>query len=256
MKNRIKTIILQHLTNITNEINIEADWIQKEVVEIIVVAILLVSMFVLSYKASEYVSSSHVETRENRTIVLDAGHGGDDPGKIGINGAVEKEINLAITKRLQSLLAANDITVVMTREDDNGMYDRTASNKKVQDMKNRLELVKKSKPALVVSVHQNSYHEESIHGAQVFYYKTSEEGKRAAEIMQNQLIKRVDKDNTREEKSNTSYYLLKKTDAPIIIVECGFLSNHNEAGLLVSEEYQEKLAWAIHMGILEYLNRK
>ncbi len=256
MKKKIDTIILNRLRKITNEVNIDPDWMKKEVVEIIVVAILLLSMFLLSYKASEYVNSTHVETQKNRTIVLDAGHGGDDPGKIGVNGAVEKDINLAVTKRVQSLLEANDITVIMTREDDDGMYDRTASNKKVQDMRKRLELIQVSNPALVVSIHQNSYHEESIHGAQVFYYKTSIEGKEAAELMQRQLILRVDKENKREEKANASYYLLKKTEVPIIIVECGFLSNQNEAGLLVSTEYQEKLAWAIHMGIMEYLNRK
>lgn len=256
MKKKIETFILYQLKKIANEINIDADWIKKEVVEIFVIAILLVSMFLLSYKASEYVNSTHVETEKNRIIVLDAGHGGDDPGKIGVNGAEEKDINLSITKRLQSLLEANNVTVIMTREDDNGMYDRTASNKKVQDMKKRLELIQKSDPALVISIHQNSYHEESIHGAQVFYYKTSQKGKEAAELMQKQLIQRVDKENTRAEKANASYYLLKKTEVPIIIVECGFLSNQNEAGLLVTEEYQEKLAWAIHMGIMEYLNRE
>lgn len=256
MKKKIETVILYRLSKITNEINIDAEWMKKEVVEIIIVAILLVSMFLLSYKASEYVNSTHVKIKENRTIVLDAGHGGDDPGKIAVNGAEEKDINLAIAKRVQALLKANDVDVIMTREDDDGMYDRTASNKKVQDMKKRLEFIEESNPALVVSVHQNSYHQEGIHGAQVFFYKTSKEGKQAAKIMQRQLIERVDKENTRVEKANTSYYLLKKTEVPIIIVECGFLSNQNEAGLLVTENYQEKLAWAIHMGIMEYLNRK
>lgn len=255
MKKKIAKVMYR-LRKYTNELNIDTDWMREDVVEIIVVAILLVSMFLLSYKAAEYVNSTDVKTQENRKIVLDAGHGGDDPGKIAVNGAEEKDINLAIAKRVQALLKANDVDVVMTRDDDDGMYDRTASNKKVQDMKKRLEFIEESNPALVVSIHQNSYHQEGIHGAQVFYYKTSEEGKEAAEIMQRQLIERVDKENTREEKANTSYYLLKKTEVAIIIVECGFLSNQNEAGLLVTEKYQEKLAWAIHMGIMEYLNRK
>ncbi|MDD3206399.1 MAG: N-acetylmuramoyl-L-alanine amidase [Lachnospiraceae bacterium] len=215
--------------------------------------LLILSMFLLSKSTAEYVMNQSPKV-QNKIIVIDAGHGGDDPGKIGVNKAEEKDINLSIAKRVKTLLEENDICVIMTREDNDGLYDRSASNKKVQDMKKRLELIEGSTPALTVSIHQNSYHQEGIHGAQVFYYETSEEGKRASEIMQKQLIERVDKENTRAQKANTSYYLLKKTKVPIIIVECGFLSNWEEAEKLVTEEYQERLAWAIHMGILEYLN--
>ena len=105
----------------------------------------------------------------------------------------------------------------------------------------------------MVSIHQNSYHEEYVKGAQVFYYATSQNSKRLADIIQEQL-KSLDSENRREAKGNDSYFLLKKTSKPIVIVECGFLSNREEAEKLSSDSYQEKMAWNIYMGIMEYLN--
>lgn len=151
-------------------------------------------------------------------------------------------------------LEAQDIKVVMTRTTEDGLYDESATNKKVQDMKKRIEIIDEIKPTIAVSIHQNSYQEEYVHGAQVFYYKNSEEGKLLAEILQKSLIQRADPANTRVPKDNDSYYLLKKTGTPIVIVECGFLSNWQEAELLITKEYQDRLAWSIHMGIMQYLN--
>lgn len=187
-------------------------------------------------------------------VVIDAGHGGNDPGKIGINGAEEKEINLQIAEKLAKYLKANDVRVIMTRESDEGLYDADASNKKVQDMKRRIALIEEAAPQITVSIHQNSYPEEYVHGAQVFFYTGSREGEELAESIQRQLVEKVDPGNKRQVKANDSYYLLKKTGVPIVIVECGFLSNGEEAEKLCSDEYQEELAWAIHMGILQYLN--
>lgn len=121
-------------------------------------------------------------------------------------------------------------------------------------MKNRIAMIDEASPDITVSIHQNSYTEEYVHGAQVFYYDGSPHGKELAEILQKQLVKRADPENKRQVKSNDSYYLLKKTSVPIVIVECGFLSNSSEAAKLCTEEYQKKIAWAIHMGIQQYLN--
>ncbi len=173
---------------------------------------------------------------------------------MGINGANEKDINLEIAELVKVFLEANDITVVMTRESDDGLYDADAPNKKVQDMKRRIALIDETAPALTVSIHQNSYPEEYVHGAQVFYYSGSTQGKRLAESIQTELVGRVDPENKRQVKANDSYYLLKKTGIPIVIVECGFLSNGAEAEKLCSPGYQERIAWAIHIGILRYLN--
>ncbi|MBE5869061.1 MAG: N-acetylmuramoyl-L-alanine amidase [Lachnospiraceae bacterium] len=187
-------------------------------------------------------------------VVIDAGHGGHDPGKVGINDALEKDINLQIAKLLEKFLTANDVDVIMTRQEDAGLNDADASNKKVQDMKRRIALIEEVKPDLVVSIHQNSYSEEYVHGAQVFYYTDSTVGKDLAQKIQTRLVEDLDPQNTRGIKANDSYYLLKKTQWPIVIVECGFLSNRAEAEKLISPHYQEKIAWSIHMGILQYLN--
>ena len=188
------------------------------------------------------------------TLVIDAGHGGIDPGKIGINGTPEKDLNLSIARKVKAYLTAEDITVVMTRDTEDGLYDANATNKKVQDMKRRIALIEETAPALTVSIHQNSYPEEYVHGAQVFYYSDSREGQLLAEKIQTRLISGVDPENKRQIKENSSYYLLKKTKTPIVIVECGFLSNRAEAQKLCSEEYQDEIAWEICTGILQYLH--
>lgn len=171
-----------------------------------------------------------------------------------MNGALEKDINLEIARLVKQFLEADDIQVVMTRENEGGLYDEDASNKKVQDMKRRIALIEKSNPQVTVSIHQNSYSEEYVHGAQVFYYTGSTQGQALAETIQKRLVETVDSENNRQVKANDSYYLLKKTGIPIVIVECGFLSNQIEADKLCSPLYQEKIAWAIHMGIIQYLN--
>ena len=148
----------------------------------------------------------------------------------------------------------SDIRVVLTRETSEGLYDAGASNKKVQDMKRRIGIIEENSPDVTVSIHQNSYPEEYVHGAQVFYYTGSEEGKALAEKIQRRLVEGVDPENKRQVKANDSYYLLKKTRVPIVIVECGFLSNAEESEKLCTEEYREKLAWQIHLGIVQYLN--
>lgn len=235
---------------------------QSRVLKLVMAGILLFSMFVVAREGAAYVFSNRVlesETgqaaeKERICVVIDAGHGGADPGKVGINGALEKDVNLEIALMLKKFLEAEDLTVVMTREDENGLYDENASNKKVQDMKRRLEIIEKADPALVVSIHQNSYHEEYVKGAQVFYYATSEKSRELADILQEQLAL-LDPENKRQAKGNDSYYLLKKTGKPIVIVECGFLSNQKEAEKLVTSLYQEKLAWNIHMGVMKYLSQ-
>lgn len=181
-------------------------------------------------------------------VVVDSGHGGSDPGKVGINGAIEKDVNLKIAIKLKSLLEEQGIKVIMTREDENGLADS-----KVEDLKKRVSIINQEKPLLAVSIHQNSYQGESIHGAQVFYFTHSQEGEKAAKIIQEALLE-ADSENTRSAKANDTYYMLKKTEVPVVIVECGFLSNQKEADLLVTEEYQQKVAEAVVNGIIKYIS--
>ncbi len=142
----------------------------------------------------------------------------------------------------------------MTRTTDTGLYDENASNKKVQDMKQRIQIIEEAQPDIAVSIHQNSYDEEYVKGAQVFYYGGSAAGEYAAGLIQDRLVKELDPENHRTSRANDSYYLLKKTGRPLVIVECGFLSNPEEAARLSDDYYQEKLAWHIHMALMQYLN--
>ncbi|MGN0165379.1 MAG: N-acetylmuramoyl-L-alanine amidase [Lachnospiraceae bacterium] len=183
------------------------------------------------------------------TIVIDPGHGGVDPGKVSGSGTEEKNINLSIALKLKPLLEAQGYKVVLTRETDEDIC--TGSYSKVEDLENRVDIISDSEAMYVISIHQNSYTDSSAHGAQVFYCNDSVPGKELAESIQNSLLM-VDPDNKRLAKSNNSYYLFLHTECPIVIVECGFLSNREEELLLMDEEYQNKIAIAIEKGIHEY----
>lgn len=232
--------------------------------------VFIIAMLILSGQTAEYVTTGGTDVIIYRKdtdsageeaagkklkVVIDAGHGGIDPGKVGINQALEKDINLQIAKKVKKYLELSDVEVIMIREEDGGLYQEDTSNKKVQDMKNRVSLIDSSGADLAVSIHQNSYHEEYVKGAQAFYYATSLQGETIAEVMQETLVETLDKENGRKAKANDSYYLLKKTETPIIIVECGFLSNREEAEKLKEDAYQERMAWAICKGILRYGNK-
>lgn len=223
--------------------------------ETLMAVLLLTFVYLISRRAGMMVSGQNVVAGwKQPVVVIDSGHGGNDPGKIGVDGSLEKDINLQIAKKLKAYLEASDVKVVMTREDDRGLYQESDRNKKMADMKNRCALITETAPDLIVSIHQNSYHEESVYGGQVFYYKSSEKGKQLAELIQKRFDYVLGEKNRRLAKSNGNYYLLLHVKEPIVIVECGFLSNWNEAAALKMDEYQERMAWTIHMGIMEYLN--
>ena len=238
---------------------------EQKVLRAVMVCLLLMSMAILGRETAAYVETvnavnalqgNNADTDGIQTVVIDAGHGGDDPGKIGINGAPEKDINLRITEKLRQYLEADGIRVVLTRETEDGLYDASAPNKKVQDMKRRIEKIEQTDPVLTVSIHQNSYPEEYVHGAQVFYYNGSSGGEQLAGLIQTQLVQDLDPENHRQIKPNDSYYLLKKTKGTIVIVECGFLSNAEEDLLLQSGAYQTKLASALAASWLQWLDEE
>lgn len=205
----------------------------------------------------QYIQSENGFGEQRKAVVVvDPGHGGTDPGKVGISGQLEKDINLEIAKKLKTYLEASDVTVVLTRDKDMGLYSSGDAHKKMADMRKRCQLIEEAKPDLVISIHQNSYHEEAIRGGQVFYYKTSVKGKKLAQILQERFDYVLGDANKRQAKANDNYYLLLHVKEPIVIAECGFLSNREEAGKLETEEYQDRLAWTLHMGIMEYLNQE
>lgn len=225
----------------------------KKYLNVIVVFLVIVAVLVIP-KGIILVMQRQKADSEKLVIIIDPGHGGSDPGKVGINGANEKEVNLSISLKLKKILEQNDYEVLMTRTEDVGLYSESDPNKKRADLRNRVNLINQSAAVIAVSIHQNSFTQESSKGAQVFYHGESKEGEELANILQNQLKDTIKDGNHRVAKPNESYYMLKETKCPLVIVECGFLSNSLEAQLLCSDEYQEKIAWAIHLGISHYLS--
>lgn len=184
----------------------------------------------------------------NRTVIIDAGHGGGDPGAVGSTGTLEKDINLNIALKLQQFLEQNASNVLMTRVED----EMLAENKR-EDMKIRKKLRDENSGDVFISIHLNSFPQANCEGAQTFY-ADNEESKLLAEKIQKNMVKYLDEDNARIAKKLTDVYLLKNVSIPSVIVECGFLSNSKEEKLLSDEEYQSKVAFSIYMGILEYFN--
>ena len=211
-------------------------------IELVIFLLIVAGFVILNRNLGKTASVVQVEAVE-KTIVLDPGHGGIDPGKVGINGVIEKEINLEIAAKVKTLLEEKGFAVAMTREQDE-MLDGT----KREDMKKRVEIINEIKPDLAVSIHQNSYTDPEVSGAQTFYYSESEEGRLYAELIQNQLLE-FDKTNHRQAKANNNYYLLTRTEVPAVIVECGFLSNEKEAVKLSDHTYQEEISKVIVDGI-------
>lgn len=199
---------------------------------------------------------SDKEGKAAPVVVIDAGHGGADPGKVGQSGTLEKEINLSLALKLREYLERDGIQVVLTRETDDGLYSAGAQNKKREDMAARVRIISEVQPELAVSIHQNSYPTAECKGAQMFYYKGSEESRQLAELLQTTFLEVLQDGNKRQAKENAEYYLLRKTACPIVIAECGFLSNPSEEALLKTEEYQEKVAEALYLGIKQYILEK
>lgn len=226
---------------------------KKKWFQVSMAIVLLLGVWALSREAASLVQTS---SGEKQVIVIDSGHGGEDPGVVGIDGRKEKEINLKIAKELKKQLEKNGYQVVMTRDSDEGLYDADAANKKVQDLQRRCEIIKENQPVLTVSIHQNSYQQESVCGPQVFYYTHSAEGAKLAKCLQDTLNEQLEVESPRVEKANSTYYLLKRSEGVLTIVETGFLTNKKEAELLDTKAYQKKVAKAICQGIQVYLEGK
>lgn len=222
----------------------------KKKIELVMAFLLLVGAIVASKKLSEIVedASSKNLKKEDVVIVIDPGHGGEDPGKVGVNDALEKDINLKIGEKLRVLLEDEGIQIIMTREDD------FVPESKKEDLKKRVELINEVNPDIVVCVHQNSFTDQTVAGPQVFYHGSSEISKKIAQTLQEELWL-VDEEHQRQIKGNENYYMLSQTEVPTIIVECGFLSNPSDAEKLITEEYQDQIAQAICAGITKWLDK-
>lgn len=189
---------------------------------------------------------------KNFIVVIDPGHGGTDPGSIGYKTKVhEDKLNLQMSKLLKSKLELAGINVVMTRETDDALIEGRGRQWKRDEMKARRELITKTRPNMVISLHQNSFTNHTLRGAQVFYDKKSETSKIIAECIQEQFKLNLDK--SIKAPSPGDYYMLKCSPAPSVIVECGFLSHPEEEKLLQTSDYQNKIIDSIYRGIVNFL---
>jgi len=192
-----------------------------------------------------------------RKIIIDPGHGGIDGGAVGIDGVIEKDINLAISLKLKSIFEMSGFEVIMTRESDESIHDKGlvgVLKQKKSDMRNRLKIINENPDAIVLSIHQNKFEVEKYHGAQMFYGAKNPLSYELAKALQEKFTL-LQKDNKREIKKGTKdLFLLYKSENPIVLIECGFISNYEECANLVSEDYQSKVAFIIYSAVYEKLS--
>lgn len=190
-----------------------------------------------------------------KVVILDAGHGKPDEGAESSHGTTEAETNLKIALKVQNLLEQSGSTVILTRSDENGIYDvdkTTLKQKKISDIHNRVKIGNESSADIFVSIHLNKIPQEQYWGWQCFYKQGNEASTKLAKLLQSNLNEAVQKDNKRVAMKLDNVYIIKKIEIPTSIVECGFLSNQEEEKLLLDDNYQDKLAWGIYSGIMEY----
>lgn len=231
---------------------------KKRIIFLTLAIFLPIGMFVLQ-TASNINTNKTVATMatpvSSKTIIVDAGHGGEDGRAVSGNGVSEAEINLKIALKLQQLLEQSGSNVVLTRSDDNAIYDvdkKTLREKKNSDIRNRVKIGNNSSADIFVSIHLNKIPENQYYGWQTFFKDGNEDGKRLATCIQNNLNETMQKENKRTPLKINNVYIIKHVEIPTVIVECGFLSNSEEEKQLQQEEYQTKLAWGIYNGIMEY----
>ncbi len=233
----------------------------KNIVKIIVISLFVLfvplSMCFAGMKISDTAMAS-AAVSGRMTVVIDAGHGGIDPGAIAADGTFEKDINLAISKSLCDMLSAFGFNAVMTRTEDTLIGDnslKTVKEKKRSDIRKRLEISESEQNSLLLSIHQNKFSQGKYSGTQVFYSKNNPESSVAAQLIQNDIARLLQKDNDRQIKPvGSEIYLLYHSKKPAVMVECGFVSNQSELDALKTAEYQNKLSFCILNSVLQYKN--
>lgn len=220
---------------------------------VIVIAVILVSGGKSIYKSKSVMGNYD----EKPTVIIDPGHGGFDGGAIGINNIVEKDINLSISLKLSDILKANGFEVIMTRDKDISLEDEglnTIRKRKKSDMNKRLDIIQSNPNAIFVCVHQNKFEQESSKDTQVFYSTNNPDSEVLASKIQDNFIKILQPNNKRAIKpSGKELYLLYKSKIPAVLVECGFLSNYEDAFKLLNTDYQDKVAFVIYTSISEFI---
>lgn len=224
----------------------------------IVASVIMVALFVFAIQTNTK-NTNVVQTValpvSNKVIVLDAGHGKPDEGAQSSTGTTEAETNLKIALKVQSLLEQSGATVILTRSDDEAIYDldsKTLKQKKISDIHNRVKIGNEAQADIFVSIHLNKIPQEQYWGWQCFYKEGNEQSIKLAKSLQENLNESIQKENKRVAMKLENVYIMKHVEIPISIVECGFLSNKEEEKLLLEDSYQDKLAWGIYNGIIDY----
>lgn len=225
---------------------------------LIVLTCLTISIF-STYLIKENMKKQTVPTVSlpvsNKVIVIDAGHGRPDEGAESSNGTTEAETNLRIALKVQNLLEQSGCEVILTRSNDEAIYDldsKTLKEKKISDIHNRVKIGNESQADIFVSIHLNKIPKSQYYGWQTFYKKDNENGKKLATCIQSSLNNSIKRENDRVPLTIDNVYIIKHVEIPTAIVECGFLSNPEEEKLLLEDSYQDKLAWGIYTGIIDY----
>ncbi|NLY85967.1 MAG: N-acetylmuramoyl-L-alanine amidase CwlD [Tissierellia bacterium] len=229
-------------------------------IHIRIALIFLIGIIVLGFKVHHNKKAIPVTYLpiSNKIIGIDPGHGGVDPGAVSKSGVKEDEINLQIALNLKRLIEQSGGIVIMTRTNDEGLYSKEAKTlrqMKTEDLHKRKEIIENAECDIFISIHLNSFIRKTYYGAQTFYKKGSEEGERLATIIQDELRNILDKNNKRQPQARDDVFLLNEISVPSVLVECGFLSNEREEELLQDPIYQEKIAWAIYIGIMNYFSQ-
>lgn len=211
---------------------------------------------ILSLKTKNTISTNSTAVTSH-VIVIDAGHGNPDVGAVGIYGSTEEAINLKIAFKLQALIEQSGGIVYLTRSDENGIYSQgnTIKEKKVSDIKNRVLIGNQEDVDIFVSIHLNKYPSGKYSGWQTFYQESSEESHLLANCIQEGLNKSISTPNNRVSLPLKGIYIMDHVENTTVTVECGFLSNEDEAKKLDDDEYQNKLAWGIYIGIQDFFNK-
>lgn len=230
---------------------------KKELIKYVIISLTVIFSTVILLFGCSTAINVNTTSDELPTIIIDAGHGGEDGGAVAGDGTNEKDINLQIAQNLNTMFQSGGFKTVMTRTSDIAIYDEgcsTIKDKKVSDMHNRLEIFNKDENSIIISIHQNKFEQEKYNGTQLFYSPNNEKSEVLAESIRLSVTGMLQPDNTRENKKATKdIYLLYNCKQPSVIVECGFLSNNAELEKLKTEDYQQQMAFSIYCGCIEYI---
>lgn len=226
----------------------------KKALMILFSGFLLIAVCInISYKIDDVmvktVGINNVKTK--KTVIIDPGHGGIDVGTVGIDGSLEKNINLSISLDLYDYLIVSGINTVLTRDGDYEVY-RAGEKRTKSDLYNRMDFINSVPDSILISIHQNHFENEAEWGTQVWFSPNDEISPTLADKILRSVKKNIQPENKRENKvSDNSYYILYKAQKPSVMVECGFVSNKNENNKLQDKEYQKDMAYSILAGICE-----